>query len=247
MIKLSIIMPVYNREKFVGQAVKSILKQDFRDFELIVIDDGSLDKSGEIIKAFKDKRINYQWQANAGECPATNKGLKKSKGRYITWVHSDDVLPEGSLSARVEILDQNPGAEIAHGDIKKIDEDGNENEILIATNNNHQEIFKHYCINEEKRTKQKYYVHHTTFMFRKEILKKVGFFDESLSYGGDLDWMMRAIKKCTMKRIPEILYYYRRHPHTITREDKRKGIKTAEVTKMIQKRYCLKILKEGDE
>lgn len=238
MIKLSIIMPVYNREKFVGQAVKSILDQDFKEFELIIIDDGSKDKSGQIIKSFNDKRIKYQWQENAGEYPTTNKGLKKAKGKYITWVHSDDLLTKKSLSSRIDILDKKQDIEIVHGDIIKVDEAGNKTEELIATNDDHREIFRHYCIDEKERSDSKYYVHHTTFMFRSEILQKVGFLDETLPYGGDLDWMMRAIKKCTMERVPKILYCYRRHPHTITREDKRKGIETSKITRMIQKRYC---------
>lgn len=238
MSKLSIIMPAYNREKYIGKAIESILNQNFKDFELIIIDDGSTDQTSKIIKKFQDSRINYEWQENAGEYAATNKALKKTKGKYLTWVHSDDLLPISSLKFRVQALDKNPKIELVHGDIVKIDSKGKIIDKLLATNDDYQKIFNHYCQNEETRSNKKYFVNHLTFMFRREILNRVGYFDEKLPYAGDLDWMMRVIKKCTMLRIPKVLYKYRRHPQTLTRTVKKQGLPTEEITKIIQKKYC---------
>ena len=238
---LSILMPVYNREKYIKQSINSILSQVFTNYKLLILDDGSTDKTAQIIKGIKDDRIIYRHQQNRGEYPTTNILLKEalnSDREYITWVHSDDALTPDSLQLRVDALDSHPEAEVAHGDIEKIDSNGQVFAYRPSTDDDHLTVFKRYCLPEAERSKERYYVHHTTMMFRNEILKKVGYFDESLPFAGDIDWVMRVLLNCALIRVPKVLYHYRLHSGQETEDAKRRGVDTAQVVRDIQDRYC---------
>ena len=84
-------MPAYNHERFVGAAVESVLDQTYADLELIVIDDGSTDRTGEIVQSYADPRIRYIHQENQDAFNALNRGMSLSEGSYISIIHSDDV------------------------------------------------------------------------------------------------------------------------------------------------------------
>ena len=87
---ISVIIPVYNGEKYISECIESVLKQTFRDFEIIVINDGSTDNTAEICRKFKN--IRYFYQENKGVSKAREKGLQVSKGEYITFIDSDDTI-----------------------------------------------------------------------------------------------------------------------------------------------------------
>ena len=94
----SIIMPLYNHEKFVGAAISSALNQNFENFELVICNDGSTDKSEDIVLGFNDKRIKYFKKNNGGAASALNACLLDTKGQYICWLSSDDIFHENKLS-----------------------------------------------------------------------------------------------------------------------------------------------------
>ena len=98
-IKISIIVPVYNSEKYLPETAQSILKQSFSDFELILVDDGSKDGSGKICDqlAAKDTRIKVIHKTNGGICSARNAGLKEAAGEYIAFCDNDDIYLPGLL------------------------------------------------------------------------------------------------------------------------------------------------------
>ena len=105
---LSIIMPVYNVENYLQMAVMSVLEQEFKDFELILVDDGSFDRSGEICRelASQDARIVLITQQNKGLSGARNTGIKAARGEYITFIDSDDTIAKNTLSDNMNILSQ---------------------------------------------------------------------------------------------------------------------------------------------
>lgn len=92
MIKVSIIVPVYNSEKYLKKCLNSLVNQTLKDIEIIIIDDGSTDNSKKIINSFKDSRINYFYQTNKGQANARNNGLKKVNGKYVMFIDSDDYV-----------------------------------------------------------------------------------------------------------------------------------------------------------
>lgn len=106
--KVSIVIPVYNAELTIEKCVKSILQQDYKNIEIIVVDDGSTDKTQDIIENYKekDKRIRYIKQNNSGVSTARNNGMNKAEGEYIVFVDSDDWLKKNMISRMVEIIEK---------------------------------------------------------------------------------------------------------------------------------------------
>ena len=114
MKKVSVIIPTYNRLNFLKAAVDSVLDQEFKDFELIIIDDGSTDGTPEWIPRLQEPCIRYLWQKNQGVSAARNKGIGESSGRYIAFLDSDDVLlavimRAGAPNARTYVVKETHG------------------------------------------------------------------------------------------------------------------------------------------
>ena len=102
---VSVIMPVYNADKFLNQAIHSILNQTFTDLEFIIINDGSEDKSKEIIKGYQDSRIIYlENTRNEGLVPSLNKGISAAKGKYIARMDADDIALESRLQMQIDFF-----------------------------------------------------------------------------------------------------------------------------------------------
>ncbi|WP_405324068.1 glycosyltransferase family 2 protein [Fibrobacter sp.] len=104
---ISIVLPSYNRARIISNAIESILRQTYRDFELIVVDDGSTDNTEEVVRAFNDDRIVYVKQKNAGACVARNNGIAHARGEYIAFQDSDDIWHADKLEKQIAALVQN--------------------------------------------------------------------------------------------------------------------------------------------
>ena len=120
----SIVMPVYNGEKFLNQAIESVLDQTYPHWELIIIDDGSTDQTANIIRSYSDERIKYTYQENRGQAAALNHGLRLAQGDYVTTLDADDWYPANSLEDRVTFLNQNPDFGTVYGDGNYCNETG---------------------------------------------------------------------------------------------------------------------------
>lgn len=101
---VSLVMPVYNGEEFLQNAIESVLKQNYHNYELIIVDDGSTDSTNKIVQRFSDKRIKYFFQNNTGVSGARNLGIIKSIGDYICFIDSDDLLEPNYLDTLVELI-----------------------------------------------------------------------------------------------------------------------------------------------
>lgn len=132
MCSVSIIIPVYNTEQYLPRCIESILNQSFNDFELLLVDDGSLDASGSICDDYveKDSRIKVFHKKNGGVSSARNLGLDNAQGEWVAFVDSDDLLPKDSL----ERLMQDAGAEMdmVYGSIRKFDDRNDNVETIVA-------------------------------------------------------------------------------------------------------------------
>jgi glycosyltransferase involved in cell wall biosynthesis len=122
---VSVIMPVYNVEAYVAEAIQSVLNQTFTDFELIIVDDGGSDTSVEICKSFDDPRIHIVHQKNRGLAGARNSGIAEARGRYIALLDSDDRWRPEKLSLHVIHLNNNPDIGVSFCPSRFIDERGN--------------------------------------------------------------------------------------------------------------------------
>lgn len=123
---VTIVMPAYNAQKYIEEAIRSVLMQTYEHWELIVIDDGSTDNTRPLIEVFKNQRIHLISQENVGVSVARNRGLVVAKGKYITFLDADDVLPKESLEVRVSFLEENKKIDIVDGQILVKDKEMNE-------------------------------------------------------------------------------------------------------------------------
>jgi len=126
----SVIMPVYNRERYVREAIESVLAQDEGDFELIVVDDGSTDRSVEVIHAIHDPRIRLLHNDHGGGASARNRGLADARGQFVVWVDSDDRQARGALSEIRRSIVANPDADVFYGDLEIFDDQSSNGQTL---------------------------------------------------------------------------------------------------------------------
>lgn len=163
MPKVSIIMPVYNSEKYVGEAISSILEQTYKDFELIVIDDCCKDRSAEIIKQFKDERIVFvQNKENKGFLYGLNYGIEIARGEYIARLDDDDIAYPDRLEKQIAYMD-------SHEEIILL---GTQINLLIDGNIVPKEFVPIYSPEEIKFSLLfgNYCIAHSSFMMRKKVL-----------------------------------------------------------------------------
>lgn len=135
MIKFSVVIPIYNVEKYIGTLIESLQKQTLKDFEMILVDDGSPDKSGEICDSYakQDTRIHVVHKKNEGVSAARNDGLLLARGKYVIFCDSDDWLPENALEAFFYEGEKN-GADVIIGDVYK-NENGKDEVINLFAHN----------------------------------------------------------------------------------------------------------------
>ncbi|MEP0753544.1 glycosyltransferase [Trichocoleus sp. Lan] len=197
---VSAIVPVYNGEQFLAEAIQNILNQNYQPLEIIVVDDGSTDKTAEVAGRYKDS-IHYVYQPNSGPSAARNRGLRMAKGDAIAFLDVDDLWSENNLKLQTDYLVDNPSVEIVQGLIQnlKISQLTPENAIFE----------KHY---------QPYnYINLGSALYRKSVFDKIGLFDESLSFAEDVDWFVRAWENRVSKVVLEqVTLFYRRHQDNMT-------------------------------
>ncbi len=186
MPKVSVIIPTYNRGNFIVAAIESVLAQNYRDFEIIVVDDGSTDNTQLQLKPFKEKlnngRIRYFYQPNQGIACARNTGIRCSQGEYIAFLDSDDLWLGDKLKIQTEILDGNPAIGLTYASMIIYDEKGNYRGLKPSkvSGTNFQELIEwggHYPT--------------STIMLRKDCFKRVGLFDENFARLEDFDMWLR--------------------------------------------------------
>ncbi len=112
---VSIIMPAYNAEMYIQEAIDSVLGQNYKNWELIIINDGSTDLTEKFIHKYNDERIKYYYQKNAGVSVARNIGMVHAKGEFLTFLDADDALTEISIALRVECFCNNEDTDLVHG------------------------------------------------------------------------------------------------------------------------------------
>jgi glycosyltransferase involved in cell wall biosynthesis len=192
---LSIIVPVYNSELFIKETIDKIYLQNYPEIELIIIDDGSVDNTAEIIKKNYPEAI-YYFQENQGHASAKNKGLTMCNGEFIIFLDSDDYWEENSLYILSEFLLKNTETQIVEGKIRE-----------FITQNNQIQFITEGC----------YMSSFGTCMFRKEVFDIVGLFNERLICATDIDWFIRAWENNIEKsRVDHVILNYRKHANSLT-------------------------------
>lgn len=206
--KISIVMPTYNRENFIKEAVLSVLGQNYQNFELIIVDDGSTDKTKKIIKSIKDQRIIYIYQKNLGRSVARNKAIKIARGKYLAFLDSDDLFLPGKLKKQVEFLEKNTEYGMVYTSALNIDEKGKILDYVY-------EASKSGDIYKDVAFFLPVIITLPTVMVRKDIVIKLRGFDEKMERFEDIDMWRRIAQKYPIYAIPEPLSKIRSHSGNI--------------------------------
>jgi len=202
---LSIYITNHNYGKYIEKAIQSVLNQTFKDFELIIIDDGSTDNSMETIRKFSNiSRIKIIEQENQGLTVSNNIAIKVAAGKYIMRLDADDYLAPEAAELMVEVLDSKPKVALVFPDYFEVDEDG---EILS-------EIRRHDFENDVSLHDQP--AHGACTMIRLDVLKSIGGYDENFSRQDGYDLWLKIIHNYPVININKPLFYYRKHGHNLT-------------------------------
>lgn len=227
--KLSIIIPTYNSAHFLPETLESILNQDYEDYELIVVDDGSTDNTRELIQSY-GVRITYLHQENSGGCSMPrNVGIRYASGEYIAIFDADDIMKPGKIMLQSDFLNNNPhvgfvftdfcdfrGAEILRNHIstcpifnqlrkKKV----RKNEYIINSTDAYETLLMENFIGA------------SSMMFRKSVYEEIGPFDEHLESSEDIDFTLRVARKYDFGFIDRLGHLRRLHDGNMTNKNEK--------------------------
>jgi alpha-1,3-rhamnosyltransferase len=206
--KVTVRMSAYNHEQYVEQAILSIVNQTFQNFELLVIDDGSSDRTPEILERLsQDHGFYFERQQNMGLPKTLNKLIAMAKGEYVTGCASDDYWPKARLEEQVDVLDDAPSIDMVHSKVTVVDNDGAEIKLrgcakpFVNGRNQFVKFIMH---------KLRYFS--GTAMIRKEVFNRIGGYHEGIAVE-DFEWWMRACRKLDIQFVDTVWTYYRHHPN----------------------------------
>ena len=223
--KVSIIMPAHNAEKYIKEAIESVLTQSEADFELIIVDDASTDKTANIVQQFSDQRIRYEYREPIGS-PAgvRNVGLRLAKGEYIAFLDSDDAYLPDSLSSRLIVFKDNSSLNAVYGFARHISQEGNPLDEGIKLRQTSQEQWllpKEYEHSWPFLVKSSLSCLLPGLMLKRSFQAKIGFFNENLYGPEDYEFYIRMFLEDfnSVYALPYYVYQYRIHNSSLTKRD----------------------------
>lgn len=214
MPKVSVIIPVYNGEKYLRDAIGSVLAQTYTDFELIVVDDGSTDRSGRIVREEFGHVAQYHYQPNGGSAKARNSGVKASRGRYIAFLDADDLWMPEKLALQVPVLDTRPEIGLVHSDVEQVDPAGRH--VRVWKNSGRMDAYA-------RRLVKGHVIAAYASLVRREILERVGGFDEDFPAAAyeDLEFSIRVGQVCEIYCVDRPLAKHRDHGESASSDEER--------------------------
>lgn len=199
---VSIVLPTFNGERYLRQAVESCLGQSYRNIELIIVDDCSVDRTPEIIKSYTDPRIVViRNRRNKGLPRSLNIGFSKASGDYLTWTSDDNEYKVTAIAEMLQFLQSAPAVDFVCADLTEYYEGSNEE--------------RYRSIPDELDLRESNMVG-ACFLYTRKLQQKIGQFDDRYSLVEDYDYWLRISKSFTMRHLPVNLYYYRYHSGALT-------------------------------
>ena len=203
---VSIVIPVYNAEKYIERALKSLINQSYKNIEVIVVNDGSTDNTEKIVKKYVDK-IRYFYKENGGVASALNLGIKNMKGEYFSWLSHDDVYYTNKIERQIEELKNIDKDNILYSGFELIND---KSEFLYA--------WEIASKNEYRKLNNSFYalllsgLNGCSLLIPKKAFYEVDFFNEDLKCTQDYDLWFKIFKNgYKIKYMPEVLLQYRIH------------------------------------
>jgi glycosyltransferase involved in cell wall biosynthesis len=215
MPRVSVIVPAYNAAAYLPDAIDSVVRQTYTDWELVVVDDGSVDNTRSLVGSYGARlqdKLRYVYQPNRGLPAARNAAIRNSRGEFIALLDADDRCMPRRLELSVAALDRHPRAGLVHGRVTRIDVAGN----LI----DRPQLDSRYLSGNIKRHlyTRRAHIFCPTAMFRKHCITAVGYFDETMRATEDRDMWFRIAEKFEVAFVDEVLSQYRLSPSAMSRD-----------------------------
>jgi glycosyltransferase involved in cell wall biosynthesis len=206
---VSVVMSVFNGERFLCEAVESILAQTFRDFEFIIINDGSKDCSGDILSYFqkRDARVQLYHQDNRGLVSSLNRGCGLARGKYIARMDADDIADKYRLARQVEFMESDPEVAVVGGAVELIDSNGRTLHVVKYPRTHHEikKTLLYDCA-----------LCHPTAFIRREMLVSVGGYREVVVDAEDYDLWLRLADRFQLANLDLVVLKYRLHVNQVS-------------------------------
>lgn len=198
---VSVIIPVFNGERFLREAVQSVLDQGHSAVEIIVVDDGSTDGTATVAKSLQET-VRYLYQTNQGPAAARNRGIEHAQGSLLAFADADDLWPANKLNLQLPYLLRDLKIDIVLGRIQQ---------VRLSETVNGQTVAEEFA-------EPAFSVNLGSAIIRKSVFERVGLFDETMRYSEDVDWFMRAREAgAEIKTIDAVTLLYRQHEQNMTR------------------------------
>jgi len=224
-MRVSIVIPVYNAEKYLKECIESALNQTYKDIEIIAIDDGSNDNSLKILQMFSDKIIIIS-KKNGGTATALNEGIKKMTGQWFKWLSADDILYLNGIEELMKEGEKikNKKNIILYSNYDIIDSNSKVIKQFIEPNYNNLSTFDFNVILLDH-----YIGNGTTSLIHRSTLNEYGNFDESVGFAEDYELWLRfcLLHNCRLHLVPKILAKYRVHETQLTITKMNKALENA--------------------
>lgn len=197
---VSVLMTSYNREKYIGEAIESVLNSTYKNFELIIVDDASQDKTVQIAKSFesKDQRITvYVNKVNISQFPNRNKAAKYAKGKYLKYLDSDDTIFNWGLEYCVDLMEKYPAAGIG----------------IFKAQNNVNEPF----LNSEEAINKHFFQHNflnigpSGIILKKDAFEKIGGYNPNYGVPSDMYFNIKMVSRFPVAILKKQFFFYREH------------------------------------
>jgi len=198
---ISIIIPVYNGERFLAETIRSAANQTFRDLEILIINDGSTDKTLELAQGSGDDRVKVFSFPHAGLSTSRNQGIRLAQGEYLAFLDADDLWSADKLEAQLLELRDHPNAAVAYSWVDLIDSEGRYLRPFMRP--------FHKGNVYEKLLFDDFIIGGSNVLIRRRALKKTGFFDEALGAAEDHDVWIRLAKDFEFVLVPKVQLFYR--------------------------------------
>jgi GT2 family glycosyltransferase len=184
LVQISVIIPTYNRETFISRAIESVFAQTYKDYEIIVIDDGSTDQTRDKVSKYGD-RVRYIYQQNLGPSAGRNVGILNARGKYIAFCDSDDCFFPEKLEKQMAYIQKHPDCPFLYTWYNQVNHNGEIEQIRKPT---HCESHEHlqYCLFNRKFT-----IRTSTVLVEKGCFDQAGLFNERFWYSQDWDMWLR--------------------------------------------------------
>jgi len=200
--KVSIVLPTYNGAKYLRQSIDSCLNQTYENIELVIVDDGSLDETPQIIRSYQDQRIKYIRHGKNKRLPhALNTGFAKATGEFLTWTSDDNSYTEDAIESMAVLLHQNDKIDFVYANYYVINEDGAFlHPVNVGSSKN---IKEGNCIGP-------------CFLYRRKVYEALGGYNSEAFLAEDYEYWIRVFKRFRMEKLDKFIYWHRLHPQSLT-------------------------------